>query len=290
MALARTGTVEQGSRGLSLFLIPFRRPLIRDPSAPIPSPISNGIFVHRLKNKIGAHMLSTAELSLESSKAYLIGALGEGVKNITPVLNITRVWSAIGSVGCLRKCLAIATAYAKVRKVQSGTLLLKDAPLHVAHLASINLLYRALTHFTFGVVRLLGKSECGVATPDEFRRLRVLTSTLKAFAADRSCTGMEEAMTALGGAGYMEENEFGRLIRDSLVEKWVQLSPVNSSCPNGISPRLGEGTTTVLALDLVRAAQDPITLNAFLSVGHDSFGERHRDLPKVPDLDSGRKR
>lgn len=53
-------------------------------------------------------------------------------------------------------------------------------------------------------------------------------------------------MSAMGGAGYMEENGFGRLIRDSLVEK------------------IWEGTTTVLALDLLRAAQDPIIWNSFL--------------------------
>lgn len=219
LALARTGTLSEGSRGLSLFLIPLRRPLLRDQSAPMPSPNSNNIFIHRLKNKIGTHTLPTAELSLESSEAYLIGDLNQGIKSISPVLNITRVWSAIASTGCLRKCLAIAKAYAKVRKVQRGCVLLEDAPLHVAQLASISLLYRALAHLTFGVVRLLGKSECGVATPDELRRLRVLTPVAKAFAAEKACAGMEESMSAMGGAGYMEENGFGRLIRDSLVEK-----------------------------------------------------------------------
>jgi alkylation response protein AidB-like acyl-CoA dehydrogenase len=219
VALARTGSLKDGSRGLSLFLVPFRLPLLRDPSTPLPSSVNNGIYMHRLKNKIGTHILPTAELSLESSEAYLIGVLNQGVKNISPVLNITRVWSAINSVGGLRKCLAIAISYANVRAIQGGQRLLKDTPLHVSHLASISLVYRALTHLTFGTIRLLGKAECGVASPEELRRLRMLTPTTKAFAAEKACTAMEEAMTALGGAGYMEENGFGRQIRDSLVEK-----------------------------------------------------------------------
>ncbi|KAF9463049.1 hypothetical protein BDZ94DRAFT_649315 [Collybia nuda] len=247
VALARTASLEEGSRGLSLFLVPLRLPLLRNPSAPIPTPTSNNIFIHRLKNKIGTHALPTAELSLESSEAYLIGSLNQGVKNISPVLNITRLWSAIASVGGLRKCLAIATAFAKVRSIQGGTRLLQDAPLHVSQLASINLLYRALTHLIFGAIRLLGKSECGTASPDELRRLRILTPIAKAFAAEKASSGMEESMSALGGAGYMEENGFGRQIRDSLVEK------------------IWEGTTTVLSLDLARAAQDPATLRAFIS-------------------------
>ncbi|KAG6820724.1 hypothetical protein H0H93_012777 [Arthromyces matolae] len=247
VALARTGTVKEGSRGLSLFLVPLRLPLLRSPTDPVPSSTSNNIFIHRLKNKIGTHTLPTAELSLESTEAYLIGQPEQGVKNISPVLNITRVWSAIASVGGLRKCLAIATAYSNVRLINGGKRLLRDAPLHVSQLAEINLLYRALMHLTFGVIRLMGKAECGVAEEGELKRLRMLTPTVKAFAAEKACAGMEEAMTTLGGAGYMEENGFGRSIRDSLVEK------------------IWEGTTTVLALDLVRAAQDPATLKEFVT-------------------------
>ncbi|KIM43215.1 hypothetical protein M413DRAFT_444026 [Hebeloma cylindrosporum] len=247
VALARTGSQREGSRGLSLFLVPLRLPLVRSPSDPTPLPTSNNVFIHRLKNKIGTHILPTAELTLEGAEGYLIGNLGQGVKNITPVLNITRLWSATASIGNLRKCLAIATSYAKVRAIQSGNLLLKDVPIHVEQLASVNLLYRALTHLTFGVVDLLGKVESGVATPDEQRRLRMLTPVAKAYAADKACAGMEEAMSAMGGAGYMEENGFGRSIRDALVEK------------------IWEGTIVVLALDLARAAQDPASMNAFIS-------------------------
>ncbi|KJA16474.1 hypothetical protein HYPSUDRAFT_206963 [Hypholoma sublateritium FD-334 SS-4] len=247
VALGRTGLQQDGSRGLSLFLVPLRLPLIRSPSDPTPPPTSNNIRVHRLKNKIGTHILPTAELTLESTEGYLIGELGKGIKNISPVLNITRLWSATASIGNLRKCLAIATSYAKVRSIQSGKLLLQDAPIHVEQLASVNLVYRALTHLTFGVVGLLGKAECGTATLSEQRRLRMLTPVAKAYAAEKACTAMEEAMTALGGAGYMEENGFGRAIRDALVEK------------------IWEGTIVVLALDLTRSATDPASMAAFLS-------------------------
>ncbi|KAG5338060.1 hypothetical protein C0989_008265 [Termitomyces sp. Mn162] len=252
VALARTGSIKDGSRGLSLFLVPLRLPFPQSPSDPIPPSTSNNILVHRLKNKIGTHTLPTAELSLESAEAYLIGNPNQGIKNISPVLNITRLWSAIASVGGLRKCLAIATAYAKVRSINGGTRLLRDAPLHVSQLVGINLLYRALMHLTFGVIGLMGKSECGVADEGEMKRLRMLTPTVKAFAAEKACAGMEEAMSALGGAGYMEENGFGRSIMDSLVEKYVDMV-------------IWEGTTTVLALDLARVARDPTTTKAFAS-------------------------
>ncbi|EAU86035.1 acyl-CoA dehydrogenase domain-containing protein [Coprinopsis cinerea okayama7 len=247
VALARTGSISAGSRGLSLFLIPLRLPLFPAPSDSKPSSTSNNIFIHRLKNKIGTHVLPTAELSLQNTEGYLISPLNQGVKHITPVLNITRLWSAITSVGHLRKCLSIATSYARVRAIKSGTQLLQDNPLHVAQLAQINLLYRALTHMCFSVAGLMGKVECGVASGEEAKRLRMLTPVVKAFCAEKASVGMEEAMSALGGAGYMEENGIGRAIRDGLVEK------------------IWEGTVVVLALDLARSALDPSTLKAFTS-------------------------
>ncbi|KAF9267389.1 hypothetical protein L218DRAFT_920194 [Marasmius fiardii PR-910] len=272
MALARTGNLEEGSRGLSLFLIPLRRPLLRDSAAPIPSPVSNGIRIHRLKNKIGTHTLPTAELSLDHTEGYLVGNLGQGVRNIAPILNITRVWSALGSAGALRRCLSIGTVFAEVRAIDGGKTLLKDAPLHVAQLAKISTTYRALTHLVFGAVKLLGRSECNTASPQESARLRLLTPLVKAFCAELAVASMEEAMTTLGGAGYMEENDIGRLIRDSLVEK------------------IWEGTTTVLALDLVRASRDPSTLQAYFEWAENviaSCPPEFKDLPQLQVLFSG---
>ncbi|KAH9936374.1 uncharacterized protein B0H18DRAFT_1081997 [Fomitopsis serialis] len=247
LALARTGSASEGSRALSLFLIPLRFPLIREPGAPRPSAITNRIFVHRLKDKFGTVAVPTAELSLEGSEAYLLGQPGQGVKLITPVLNITRVHSATASVGNLRRCLAIATAYSQVRAIKGGSQLLQDTPLHVAELAKVSLVYRALVHMLFGTVALLGRVECGVATEDETHRLRLLTPAVKAFAAEKACTAMEECMAALGGAGYMTETELGRMIQDALVEK------------------IWEGTITVLSLDVVRAASDRAVLDSFVA-------------------------
>ncbi|PCH40066.1 hypothetical protein WOLCODRAFT_88441 [Wolfiporia cocos MD-104 SS10] len=236
LALARTGSQTDGSRGLSLFLVPLRLPLLSEPHAPQPSTISNHIFVHRLKNKVGTKILPTAELSLEGSEAYLLGEPGQGVKLITPVLNITRLHSATMSVGSLRRCLAIATAYASVRTIRGGTQLLRDTPLHVAELTKVSITYRALLHMLFGTIALLGKSECNLASEEEALRLP-----------EKACAAMGECMTALGGAGYMTENDIGRMIQDTMVE------------------RIWEGTITVLSLDIVRVVSKSAAMDAFVA-------------------------
>ncbi|CAE6414078.1 unnamed protein product [Rhizoctonia solani] len=230
------------NQGLGLFVVPMpdADPELLSPDArSLPFQPRNGIRIHRLKNKIGTHALPTAELELQDTIGFLLqhGAQLNGVRAIAPVLNITRVHSAATSVGNLAKCLAIARAYTHVRRVTRAQVLLAGVPLHTATLARTEVLRRALTHFLFGVVGLLGLSEAEMATDSERARLRLLTPVLKAFAAERAVGGMEECMAALGGLGYMEETGIGRLIRDSLVEK------------------IWEGMINVLALDMLRAAR-----------------------------------
>ncbi|KAI0674440.1 acyl-CoA dehydrogenase NM domain-like protein [Trametes maxima] len=255
-ALARTGDPSLGSRSLSLFLVPLRL-------GPYSSPLSNGVLMHRLKNKVGTHGVPTAELELRGTRAWLIGREGEGVRTIAAMLNITRVHSAVHSVGSLQHCLAIASAYAKVRAVEGGKTLLKDVPLHIAGLADIALLYRAQVHVVFGAVALLGKNECGRASVEEEARLRLLTPTIKAFAAQKASGAMEEAMAALGGLGYMEETGIGRLVRDAMVEK------------------IWEGTVNVCALDLVRATtRDPKAIGYFVNWAYGLIGDIPPTLEK----------
>ncbi|KAJ7054216.1 acyl-CoA dehydrogenase NM domain-like protein [Mycena amicta] len=213
VALARSES-SHGTAGLSLFLVPVRL-------GTFPTPLSNNILLHRLKDKVGTKAVPTAELSLNGARAWRIGASGAGIRTIAPVLNITRIHSSISSVGSLMRCLSLARAYAGVREVDGGKLVL----------------YRALVHLLFGVIGLLGRTECGLTGEAEEARLRMLTPTVKAFAALKAVSAMEECMAALGGQGYMEETGMGRIIRDALVEK------------------IWEGTVDVLAHDLIRASR-----------------------------------
>lgn len=166
-----------------------------------------------------------------------MGPLNAGVRSISSVLNITRLHSTFDSIYSLRRALDIAIAFAQVREIAGGGELLSENTMHTAVLAKVEVLQRALLHLAFGVVVLMGRSECGVATPREESLLRLLTPVTKAYAAARSSTGILESMEAMGGQGYMEETGIGLLLRDSIVE------------------RIWEGTQNVLALDVVRAVQ-----------------------------------
>lgn len=228
LALARTAAPGSGSRGLSLFLIKLRK---ADGSF-------NGIRIHRLKKKVGTKALPTAELEIIDCQAQLVGDLGRGVPIISTVLNITRVHSAMSAIGAARRALQIAKAFARVRKVggEQGSLLYLN-PMHTNGLATLETAFRALLHFEFGVVALLGRNECVPVeqqTTQEKHLLRLFTPVVKAFSANLVSKMMPNCMEALGGQGYMTENELGRLMMDAVVEN------------------IWEGTAETLALDIVR--------------------------------------
>lgn len=158
--------------------------------------------------------MPTAEISLSGTRALLVGKVDHGVKNIAPVLNITRVHSAMQALGNFTRAYHIAQGFANVRRVGSGAegTLLRNIDMHTYTLAQVSVLYRALTHLVFGAVRLLGREEAGVATENESKRLRLMTPVVKSFVASKAVGGMEECMIALGGQGYMEENDIGRYV------------------------------------------------------------------------------
>eukprot|EP01129_Flabellula_baltica_P013597 TRINITY_DN6343_c0_g1_i2.p1 TRINITY_DN6343_c0_g1~~TRINITY_DN6343_c0_g1_i2.p1 ORF type:complete len:393 (-),score=97.90 TRINITY_DN6343_c0_g1_i2:2167-3345(-) len=147
--------VPKGSRNLSLFFVHMRKP----------DGELNNIIVHRLKDKFGTKAVPTAELELVGSRAILIGNPGDGVKQISNMLNITRLYAGMGGVSAIRVALALARDYASRRSVFGK--LLKDQPLHLSALASMEVEYRASMQFFINITNLLGLVETGKATESQ---------------------------------------------------------------------------------------------------------------------------
>jgi len=88
LTLARPEGNPPGGRGLALFYLETHSP----------EGDLNGIRIHRLKDKLGTRMLATAELDLDGARAELVAGTDEGVKAITPMLQVTRLWNAVCAV------------------------------------------------------------------------------------------------------------------------------------------------------------------------------------------------
>src|SRR6185503_17539 len=98
-----------------------------------PDGMPNGITLNRLKDKLGTRKVPTAELELTGTPATLVCGTGDGVKNIAPMLNVTRTWNSVSAVSFMRRGLALARDYAKRRGAFGARL--SEKPLHVDTLA-----------------------------------------------------------------------------------------------------------------------------------------------------------
>jgi alkylation response protein AidB-like acyl-CoA dehydrogenase len=233
ITLARIEGAPAGGAGLSVFLV-----TLRDRSGSL-----RNIRVERLKDKLGTHALPTAELTLEGAPAHLVGGTGDGIRKISTLFNITRVYNSVAAVAGMRRAIALATDYAKRRTAFGRPLI--EQPLHVETLAELSVRFRACFLLAFRVAELLGKEEGGEASEIDLQLLRLLTPVAKLYTAKQAVGIASEVVEAFGGAGYVEDTGIPRLLRDA------QVLPI------------WEGTTNVLSLDTLRAIGKASALSAW---------------------------
>jgi alkylation response protein AidB-like acyl-CoA dehydrogenase len=223
LALARPQGAGPGTSALALFYVETRD----DNGA------WQGISIDRLKKKLGTHELPTAEIHLDGLPATPVGPLDHGVRQIAPMLNVTRTWNAVCAVASMARAISLARDYATRRSAFGARLI--DQPLHARTLADMQAEFEAAFSLTFFVAELLGRTERGEGAAHEPALLRLLTPLAKLWTAKVSIRVVSEALECFGGAGYIEDTGLPQLLRDAQVYA------------------IWEGTTNVLSLDMLRA-------------------------------------
>lgn len=225
LTLARPEGNPPGGKGLALFYVETRDAQGRP----------NRITVERLKDKLGTRKVPTAELTLDGTPAELVCGTTDGVRNITPVLNITRLWNSVSAVALMRRGIALARDYARKRVAFGAPLAQK--PLHLDTVAGLQAEFEGALHLTFFVIELLGRAEAKRASAQQMELLRLLTPVVKLITGKQVVAVLSEAIESFGGAGYVEDTGLPALLRDA------QVLPI------------WEGTTNVLSLDALRVLQ-----------------------------------
>ena len=232
--LASTEQPAQGKRApLSLFYLP-----IRNEDGKL-----NGIEVEALKDKLGTRALPTAQLLLTGSRAKLVGEKGKGVKTISTLFNITRIYNTVSAVSYIRRAYSLSKAYSPMREAFGQKI--EQHALHRKSLRELEIAYQSNTILALFLARLLGKEECNTATETEKSLLRFLTPVAKLFTAKQAIQYASEHIEMFGGIGYLEDSGIPVMLRDvQTLSIW-------------------EGTTNVLSLDMLRAAEKENGLAAF---------------------------
>lgn len=218
---------------LSLFYLPIRN---KDNSL-------NGIEVEALKDKLGTRALPTAQLLLTGCKARLVGEKGKGVKTISTLFNITRIYNTISAVSYIRRAYALCKAYS-TQRVAFGKKI-EEHILYKRSLRELEIAYQSNTLLALFLPQILGKEECEKATKEEKELLRVLTPVAKLYTAKQAIQFASEHIEMFGGLGYLEDSGIPVMLRDTqTLSIW-------------------EGTTNVLSLDMLRAMEKENGLHAF---------------------------
>jgi acyl-CoA dehydrogenase len=241
LTLARPEGNPPGGHGLAMFFVETRNP----------DGTLRNIELNRLKDKLGTRKVPTAELMLRGTPAIPVTELENGIRNITPMLNVTRTWNAVSSACGMRRAIALARDYARRRVAFGGRL--SDKPLHLDTLAGMQAEYEGALLLSFLAVELLGKIEAREADEHDHALFRIVTPLAKLTTGKQAVAVASEALECFGGAGYVEDTGLPVLLRDA------QVLPI------------WEGTTNVLALDVLRAlSRDRTPFEALFKKAFDS--------------------
>jgi acyl-CoA dehydrogenase len=225
---------EPGTRGLRTFLLLTRG--------------NPGFTIDRLKEKLGVRSMPTGEVTLTDAPAEEVG----GFEAIADMLNLSRLYNAVASIGVLGRAIHEARWYAGRRQAFGRPV--ASLPLAQETLADLEAEHLGALLLTFEAVDALRCADAGDA--DAARMLRILTPIAKAVTGKLAVPCVSECMELVGGNGYIEDWPMPRLLRDA------QVLPI------------WEGTTNILVLDALRTARK--------DRGHELLLARIR--PHFPDL------
>jgi alkylation response protein AidB-like acyl-CoA dehydrogenase len=202
----------EGTKGLRTFLLETRG--------------NRGFVIERLKEKLGVRSMATGEVTLTDAVAEEVG----GFAAMAEMLNLSRLYNAVASVGVIGRAVYEARHYIERRQAFGRPVI--EWPLAQQTFFDLEAEQVAATLLTFETVDLFARSEAGDA--EAGRLLRILTPIAKAVTGKLAVPCVSEAMELIGGNGYIEESPLPRLLRDA------QVLPI------------WEGTTNILMLDALR--------------------------------------
>jgi acyl-CoA dehydrogenase len=222
LVLARPEGAPEGTAGLGLFLMPRL----------LPDGAPNRYRIVRLKEKLGTRGMASGEIVLEGAAAWLVGDRNQGFRQMTEMVNQSRLANGVRSAGIMRRAVHEALTVALGRRAFGKRLI--ELPLMRRQLIKMIVPAEAALAVALFAAQCLERADAGEAKAQSMRRILTPLLKLRACRDARKVTG--DAMEARGGNGYIEEWIEPRLLREAhLGSIW-------------------EGTSNIIALDVVRAA------------------------------------
>lgn len=239
LVLARLPDAPQGSKGLSLFLVP--KFLIDENGAPGPR---NDVYPVSVEHKMGIHASPTCVMSYGDAGGaigYLIGEPHNGIACMFTMMNHARIAVGVQGLSISERSFQQARAYARERvQGQAAGAPGRVTIIHHPDVRRMLMLMksgteamRAFCYATAASMDFLRHATDGALKSRHTERFALLTPVVKAW-----CSELAQEITSLGiqvhgGMGYIEETGAAQHFRDARITT------------------IYEGTTGIQAGDLV---------------------------------------
>jgi alkylation response protein AidB-like acyl-CoA dehydrogenase len=225
LVLARVPDAPEGSKGISLFLVPKFLP-----NADGTLGARNPIFCGAIEEKMGIHGNSTCQMNLDGATGWIIGQPNKGLNAMFVFMNAARLGVGMQSLGLTEIAYQNALIYAKdrlqMRSLSGIKAVDKPADPIIVHPDVRRMLLTAKAYaeggraFTSYVALQIDKE---LNHPDEEVRkdagdqVALLTPIIKAFITDNGWIATSEAMQVFGGHGYIAEWGMEQHVRDARI-------------------------------------------------------------------------
>lgn len=241
LVLARLPDAPEGTRGISLFLVP--KYLVNDDGSPGER---NDVFCSGLEHKIGIHASPTCTMKYgdnDGAVGYLVGEENRGLATMFIMMNAARLAVGIQGVAIADRAFQRARDYANERHQgrapggdSSEMVPIVEHPDIRRTLLTMESLTQAARAICLVTAREMDIAH-RAATPEErakgAARAALLTPIAKAFSTDIGCEVASLGVQVHGGMGFVEETGAGQYYRDA------RILPIY------------EGTNGIQAIDLV---------------------------------------
>lgn len=239
MVLARIEGASTGSKGLTLFAVPWR----------LDNGKINNLRIRRLKDKLGVRAVPSGEVEFDGSLAYVVGEPNKGIYYMLEALNLSRICNAVASIGIMRRGFLEAKHYVTNRNAFGQPLI--QYPMIQDTLGK----YAAKVHVevatVFDLIQLYDKVASGQGDEQDMVLNRLNIAIMKKETAEQAVHYASEAIELHGGNGFIEDFVTPRLLRDAQVlTVW-------------------EGTANILALELIRLVDKFYAHELFVRVMHE---------------------
>lgn len=225
LVLARIEGAPEGTKGISLFLVPKFLP---DEKGAVGK--RNHVTCGTIEHKMGINGNATCVMNYDGATGFLVGEANKGLRAMFTMMNEARLAVGVQGLAQAERAYQMAVAYAQERRQGRALSGAKEpeAPADpiIVHPDIRRMLMDVRSFTEAGRALILWtamKASVALRSPDEADRqagedhMGLLTPVIKGVLTDGGFEACVTAQQVFGGAGYITETGIGQVVRDARI-------------------------------------------------------------------------